>query len=409
MFTYDNSVQSILNEINNTSEFDDLTVERMLAVAVRNGHTELLDKLLSKIPNLMEVHTWMIHTAMVNHRLIILDWVYSLSDGPSYFDPCILGYNGHLSRLVEILTWFNERPSIRITYTRELFVGIASNSKFIAIMTWFIDNNVELKAPWLYELVDHMCSVDNVEPLQWWYDKCQEGYWDFGYSIYALDTAINMPCINVIKWWVDHSNEFELKCSSRGLYHIDLSTLEFLAEHNVPIIVDAKLIEYYNISNRGSNLAVLNYFYDNRDKYGFPFAPDIIDAICKVNNRSDTLEWWLERYADLNLTHTTKSMDYAVSVHILNTFYKYRDTIELKYTHTAMDNAINDEIRDWWFDNRFELEMKYTEAAIDLESCSWWLRHENDIQLKISRARLQWLLYQKITDEQKSSCIRLLG
>jgi hypothetical protein len=194
-----------------------------------------------------------------------------------------------------------------------------------------------------YKAIDSI-SRGSLDVLKWWYDKYTAGLLKFEYSIDAFKNAAFMGDANIVRWWIDHDDEFELIYDDAIFYTSDIIVLQILSEcPSIIITVDEQLINFLASTTL---IDTLDWWYAHRHAYGFPVRRDIIDEICQEDNPV-MLRWWLEHFNDIpDLEYSTSCVDHG-SVGILDLWFEFRDSVEMKYTIRSTE-LLQPAIIEWW-------------------------------------------------------------
>jgi hypothetical protein len=363
---------------------DTKTVNRQIINHVISGNKfDVLDWLYNRTqPNFFVTHAYILGQAIQYNNIAMLDWIYELQkhEHNSIYDTHALDipFYAYNPNLIDILKWYHsKRDHIKINYSDKLIENICNVSyggEFnpMSTLDWFLDNDMPFEYSHL--CVDGICLNDEVERLKWWFDKCTSGILELKYIVDALTFAIKYDKIDVVKLWIEYSHTFQLKYSPSVFLNASRSMLEFLLrEQNIiRITVTDDMINILSIRAQHDSI---DFFYQNRDIFDFKYDPFIIDKVSRCYNYR-MIEWWLEHRDELgDLQYTSKSIDNAINVDILEVWFKYYDILELKYTCDAMNNTNDRDILDWWYSKRFQLELKYNADSITGKNRQWWDAH----------------------------------
>jgi hypothetical protein len=335
-----------------------------------------------------------IHWMVMRHGNIdILEWMFD--------DICTFDFelDDHTSQenIFEILKWvYSKKETIKIIYTSRLVNSVSNHKKGVEILSWLLESE------WLFlydeVAIDNACN-NNLDVLNWWYDKYHEGEVEFKYSYHALNNAI-CSNLDIVKWWLSHADEFELKCTSGAFYVDDLCILNYLhCEQNIiKISIENDFIDL--LCQEGTVKEVMDFWFNHRDTYGFTYSHNVLDY-ASIFGHCELLEWWLSNDLIDPKPFTTDSIDHA-SIAIL-------DKVELKYTAITMDIYRSDSILNWWHDKRFDLEMKYTEISI-INNIEWWMKHSSTIAITLTHTdRLKLRIDQMVDSPGRSFLQELIN
>jgi hypothetical protein len=186
-----------------------------------------------------------------------------------------------------------------------------------------------------YKIVDNSIDRATFASIQWYYKKYKEGHIKFKYSNYAIQNAITTNSIELLKWWIDHSDEFELKYHNLHFYNTKIETLKFLVseQDTIKICITPKI-----------------------------FIKDFISHRMDIDNDQIIVYDWLFEILIKNNYHLNFAGIYIESIKILNWLYdKYQSgQIELKYTKkNFIGNICNDSVDciKWWFSHNDEFNL----------------------------------------------------
>jgi hypothetical protein len=307
--------------------------------------------------NILIIEPYHVDAIMEFNRYDMLDWI--LDEQLFDFNTVILSDNIYRSiSNVTILTidLTNRQPHYRKTLTVDqdaafemetisklnyfedkgllsnistgYFLYNASYNGHLNILDWFFDHRDRMQLMYDDLCVD-MTGYDQLNALQWWYDKRQYGL-EFKYSVTALHTAIKSDNLKIVKWWFAHADELEIKYD--------------------PIIIDVCSHE------------MLDYLFKEQC-----VIPSVLYTGCiDITDSVTLLDWLLCNQHIIPFEYTSAAMDLAYSWK-LNWFWSRRNQLELKYTSRAIDRICDTITRigfqnelQFWFDHRKDLQLKFT-------------------------------------------------
>ncbi len=297
-------------------------------------------------------------------------WIYHSDEFELKYDDLSFHYTG-----LEVIKF--------LLYEQDI---IKSNITFEKICKNYINNSYTThdfaKLDLLYDsLIKNDCPlqinnpfISSVEILNWLYDKFKLGQIDLIYTKNNFINNIGNNCIDCIKWWADHSDEFNfdhIVIDENDYYenHYDendlsiiygddddyynklfigecyLTTVKyiFFEQKIIKMIPYSRIIDRLFQCNTSESIKVIDLFYENKDsnELGFDYTSNAIDY-CQ---RSEKLKWWLDHIDDLELKYTSKSID-----QILHGYYNN-------------DNYLGMQLHEclrFWCDNRFVIQPKFT-------------------------------------------------
>jgi hypothetical protein len=315
------------NEIDKIETLDK-PYEDIVFACVRHNNIEFLQKYISKFDdgNNVLISDYMMHVFFDYERT---DMIKLLMKNNIKI-ICELDYVDDIDQLRKRLECCHNNNFIYV-YTDELMenlsrLGIIADSEEI-----FSQYNLE------YKINKRCVNHATIESIDWLYKKYKLGQINFEYSYYAIQNAINTNSIELLKWWIDHSDEFELKYDNLTLYRSDYEILNFLLNEQDTIKI--------NITSEVIFKGFINYDFQVED-IDILKLDCLYDALIKNNS--------IFQYDN----------PFIGSVKILNWLYdKFKaGQFDLKYTK---NNFINNvaynyiECIKWWFDHSDEFNFDH--------------------------------------------------
>lgn len=122
------------------------------------------------------------------------------------FNYQINDYNLDYLITLDLLDWYySHRDTVKMNYT----CTMVDNNASIKFIDWFF-SHPDLEFKYSCRMIDTLSYKGHIEALDWCYDKYKSALIKFEYSENAINGAIQNGYINPIKWWLKHSDEFEL-------------------------------------------------------------------------------------------------------------------------------------------------------------------------------------------------------
>jgi hypothetical protein len=256
-------------------------------------------------------------------------------------------------------------------YCHSLGVTLNYTNKFIdeqfkyidrvPVLDWLVDHQYPIKCS--HDAIDTASSHGNINLLQWMYNANNQGLVPFEYTDVALNSAPNcVNAIKIIKWWISHSEQLELKYDWQLFAIVNMPVLRYLLHEQttIKIIINRNVID--NLSDFGRTVA-LDMLYELRYIHDFSCGIDTINNASE-NGNVYSLKWWFDKANEINLPYSKRAIDRCNRIAVLNI----------------------------WFENRHILPMKYTHKAINEKTVAWWYQHRDDLELKINKDKLREII-----------------
>jgi hypothetical protein len=255
---------------------------------------------------------------------------------------------------------------------------------------------------------------------------------DFEYSENALLEAIILNDIPLIKWWIKHSDEFELKYDfSNVQWHVlSINTIKFLYEEQDVI----KMIIPHNIMQMlfwNSDKVTLDFWYDLLIKNNIEPFPESLKfneilsleilewlyqkhqlGLLKLHYNLNiffenidwqgykVIQWWFSHADEFNIQQIIlEEKDYKVieyfartSTNIISYLYFEQKIIRMQLYPQLIDELCRDrnfDLLNLFYNNRDTYDFTYTNDSIDL--CQdigiyeWFYQKRNELELKYTK------------------------
>jgi hypothetical protein len=217
---------------------------------------------------------------------------------------CILDFIDEIQQLKKILEYCRVND-FAYSYTNVLIDNLSQlaiiPTNAMELDEIFQEYNLE------YKMSDYSIDYATCESLEWFYKKYKDGYIKFEYSHEAIQNAITTNSIELLKWWIDHSDEFELKYIDLYFPNAKIETLKFLLSEQdtikvfmTPEIFMRDFISYhFDVDN--DQIIIYDYLYDTLIKNNY----DLKLGNANINS-VNTLDWLYSKFKlgqiDLNYT-----------------------------------------------------------------------------------------------------------
>jgi hypothetical protein len=348
----------ILNDLweNSRELFDSMSVNKMADDAIDNNQSCILDWLILNRPYEFRLDTESIQRIIYHRKYDMIQWVHDtdLDVLNTYsFDNC----TSHGSDLIELLEWYySMRSTVKLNYTTDFIDRLYYYDSSVAVFEWLIAHEYPIKSR--YGSIDSTSTRGSVNLLEWAFNAHLKGLISFEYTTEALN-GVSLNAVEVIKWWISHSLQLELKYDHNLFGTGNISVLEYLLyeQDTIKICIDYKVID--RLSYFGC-VDCLDLLYHNRHIHGFSYSTDVID-IASRRHALKCLRWWFSKANEINLPYSEKAIDMCCSSNILNLWFDNRDILPLKYTETAITNGTV----EWWYKHQDDLELKFDKCYVE--------------------------------------------
>jgi hypothetical protein len=307
--------------------------------------------------------------------------------------------------------------------------------------------------------ISHDCvDYASIKYINWLYNKYKLGYIKFEYSNYAIKNAIITNSVELLKWWIDHSDEFELKYEDLIFYNTKIETLNFLLyEQDVikieitPEIFITNFICFINNQDKENTYEILDFVYDYLIKNNYDINLDLENVyISSVNilnwlydkwkldqvklkytknnfiynisgNDFDCIKWWFNHIDDFDIDIVIDENDYILpnydirdkifiyidelSIEMIKFLYFEQKIIKMNIYPKMIDILFNTnklDTIDFFYNIKHEYNFEYTSDAIDncnhTYAMKWWLAHMNELELKYTSKSIDKILNQSDDD-----------
>jgi hypothetical protein len=311
--------------------------------------------------------------------------------------------------------------------------------------------------------INHKCiNRANLQSLEWFYSMYKKNLLNLEYDEMALQNAFRANDVSRLKWWVEHSDEFELKYGFEYFewFSLSLETIKYIFEEQDVIMLKipdnimellfyesnkTKLDYWYDLLLRKNiepfpkslnfakitDIKVLDWIYHKYQlgllKMHFEF--DLNTFLYTIRNESiQTLRWWFNHADEFNIKESfilnDQNYDYYLNLKMSNKTVKYlyfeQKIITMKLYPLIIDciceqgdlNSLNlfYNNKDLYPDSGFV----YTSDAIDLSQnidiYEWFYQKSNELEFKYTEKCIDTLCmanidYIDIGDNAKNNCV----
>jgi hypothetical protein len=309
------------------------------AVAINCANIKVLDWWYSKYKlGLVEFKYTNLYIANAMSDVTRLKWWL---DHAEEFKTDPVCYDLRLCNIESLKFLIEDQNYLIIKVTPYVLSTIINSCYRLKILEYLFENRDKVGFELDYMIID---NINNVDTLDWFYNKYQLGLLPFSYTEKAIANAFNKNILGILKWWINHANVLEIKYDlNMFTYYTNLNIIKYiLSEQNIIEIPIHKFID--NCQNH----YILNYIYEEKHIFGFDYTTNSID----YTTHPDILNWWFQHANVLKLKYTKLAIDYACKrdqLEIIKIWYDRRFDFKLKFTEEILLTYINDKLEERQF------------------------------------------------------------